>query len=99
MACVPEAKEPVYKGQSYRDAISTMCNVDKMAGLENEGDPLAKDRKREDFLNDRVENPDAVYVRTLLKVRTSSERAAALREEAKECGLKDCALADSISNE
>lgn len=99
VACVPEAKDPIYKGQSYRDAVRTMCDADRLAGLSDVGDPIEKDRKREEFLNERIENPDAVYLHTMLKVKSAEEKAAVLHNEARECGLASCASADAIAEE
>jgi len=88
-----------YEGQSYREAIRTMCDADKMAGLWDIADPIEKDQKREEFLNERIENPDAIYLHTMLKVKSAGEKATVLRKEAHDCGLESCALADAIAEE
>jgi hypothetical protein len=93
----PAPKEPEYHGQSYREALRVMCRVDELAGLGAEDDPLEKSQKREDWLNERVENPDAIYFRTLLKVKSTEEKSAELRAEAKKSGLDGCPLADTIA--
>jgi hypothetical protein len=99
LSCVPEAKEPVYKGQSYPQAIATMCNADELAGVAAEGDPLERSRKRGDFLKERVENPDAVYLYTILRVEDPTAQAVTLRREACNTGLERCALADTLDKE
>jgi hypothetical protein len=97
--CIREAKEPVYKGQSYPQAIQTMCNVDELAGIAGEGDPIEKSRKRADFLKERVENPDAVYMYTIFRVEDPTAQAVTLRREACNTGLERCALADTLDKE
>ena len=100
LACArPEPEEPEYRGQSYREALATMCDADRLARLENEADPLEKGQKREDWLNERIENPEAIYFRTLLKVQGPAEKSASLRSEAKASGLPTCRLAETIATE
>ena len=100
-ACARPAppEEPEYQGQSYREALDTICKVDTLAGLDAEGDPLEKSQKREDWLSERVKNPDAIYFRTMLKVQSAGEKSAALRAEAKKAGLARCPLAEAIERE
>jgi hypothetical protein len=99
-ACArPPPKEPEYQGQSYREAVLLICKVDELAGLVAADDPLEKSQKREDWLNEQVKNPDAIYFRTLLKVESADEKAAALRDEAKKAGLEGCPLAETIAEE
>jgi len=98
LACArPAPKEPEYRGQSYGEALRLMCKVDELAGLAQEEDPLEKSQKREDWLNERIENPDAIYFRTLLKVKSAGEKSSELRAEAKKSGLNACPLADTIA--
>lgn len=98
LACArpPPPEEPEYQGQSYREALDTICKVDELAGLDAEGDPLEKSQRREDWLIERVKNPDAIYFRTMLKVQSAGEKSASLRDEAKKAGLESCPLADTI---
>ena len=95
----PPPEEPEYRGQSYRDALDAICKVDQLAGLGAESDPLEKSQKREDWLSERVKNPDAIYFRTMLKVQSAGEKSAALRDEAKKAGLGRCPLAEAIDQE
>ena len=95
----PPPEEPEYQGQSYREAIDTICRVDQLAGLAAEGDPLDRSQKREDWLTERVKNPDAIYFRTMLKVQSAGEKSAALRDEAKKAGIVSCPLAEAIDQE
>lgn len=95
----PPAEPEPQTGQSYCEALELMCEVDQRAGLQGESDPLERSQKREDWLSDHVKNPDAIYFRTLLKVKATPEKASALRAEAKKAGLAGCALAEAISDE
>jgi hypothetical protein len=99
LACArpPPPEEPEYKGQSYREAIDTICKADQLAGLAGDGDPIERSQKREDWLSERVKNPDAIYFRTMLKVQSAREKSASLRDEAKKAGLGGCPLADTIA--
>jgi hypothetical protein len=90
------SKGPEFIGQSYPEAIRVLCDVDKLAGIAGEEDPLAVGRKRTDFIQEHVENPDGIYLRTLISVKGPSEQAVDLRQEAKETGLERCALADDL---
>ena len=55
-------------------------------------------RLRSEWLRDHIENPDAIYFQTMICVRTPSEQAAEIREQAKKAGIAMCALADSIDH-
>ena len=62
LACArPAPDAPEYQGQTYREALIKICKVDELAGLASEDDPLEKSQKSEDWLNEQVENPDAIY--------------------------------------
>ncbi len=95
----PPNEPEQYTGQSFCDALELMCDVDQRAGLAGEADPIEKSQKREDYLSDHVKNPDAIYFRTLLKVQANTEKAAALREQAKRAGLGKCAFAETVATE
>ncbi len=92
----PPPKEPELPGQTYPEAMRVLCDVDKLAGIGNEEDPFEVGRKRTDWIRAHVENPDGIYLRTLLSVKGPTEQAVDLRQEAKEVGLARCALADDL---
>ena len=94
----PDEPEP-FVGQSYCEALELICDVDQRAGLGAEADPIEKGQKREDYLGDHVKNPDAIYFRTLLKVKANTDKAAALREQAKQAGIERCAFAETVASE
>src|SRR5688572_28945501 len=100
LACArPAPQTPEYQGQSYREALRKICKVDELAVLGTEADPLEKSQMREDWLTEQVENLDAIYFRTLLKVQSAEEKSAALRAEAKKSGLDGCPLTDTIAED
>jgi hypothetical protein len=101
-ACGPSSAEPAPSrppAQSYRDALDLWCNVDQRAGLAALEDPLEKSQRRSDWLTEHVKNPDAIYLKTLLAVKSQSEQAHELRSEAKTAGLTRCPFADSLEQE
>ena len=97
-ACVatpgPRAPEP--PGQSFAAAVAMMCDVDRQAGLSADADPLGVGARRTAWITDKVDNPDAIELRTLLSVKGAAEQAQMLRARAKGCGVGACALADSL---
>lgn len=93
----PVPKGPDTSGQSYAEALGAICDVDKLAAIAADDDPLSLGRKRTDWIHENVVNPDGIYLRTWLSVRGPSDQAVALRDEAKkEAGLERCALADDL---
>lgn len=92
-----EAPPPSSAGkQSFAEAIRMICDVDRMAGLSADEDPLGIGQKRTDWIAEHVENADGIYLRTVLSVKGPEEQAKDLRAEAGKLGLGGCALADSI---
>lgn len=92
----PPPTEPAFTGQSYPQAMQTICDVDRLAGIQADDDPLSIGRKRTEWVQQHVENPDGIYLRTLVSVKAASDQAVDLRNEAKEAGLARCALADDL---
>ncbi len=92
----PPPKDPDIGGQTYPEAMRALCDVDKLAGIAKEEDPFEVGRKRTDWIRQHVENPDGIYLRTLISVKGPTDQAADLRQEAKEVGLGQCALADDL---
>ena len=73
-----------------------ICDVDQLSGLSPQEDVLAVGQKRSDWLEDHVENPEGIYLRTVLSVKPAEEQATEMRSQAQKIGLARCALADSI---
>ncbi len=90
------AQPIAHAGQSYLDAIQSICDVDRLASITADDDPLSAGAKRSAWIQQHVENPDGIYLRTMLSVKGAGDQATALREEAKGVGLARCALADEI---
>jgi hypothetical protein len=91
----PEPKEPEPSGQTYAEALRVMCDVDELGGISSD-DPFEAARKRTEIIQAKVENGDAIYLRTMLSVKGAAEQATELRSEAKEAGIGQCALADDL---
>lgn len=92
----PDAAAPDSSGQSYRDAIALMCDVDQRAGVDDTTDPLERSSLRSDYINQHVKNPDGIEYRTHFSVKPSSDQAKSLEEAAKDVGIRKCALVGSL---
>jgi len=86
-------------GQSYAQALEAMCDVDRRAGLSSEEDPITIGQRRSAWIADHVENPDGIYLRTMISVKGPEEQAVAMRAEARKVGIGRCALADAIERD
>lgn len=86
-------------GQTYRDAIATLCGVDEAAGVTSETDVLEAADKRHEYLRSHVKHPDGIYFYTLFRTQGPKEQSAALRTEATSVGIARCALADALAEE
>jgi hypothetical protein len=96
-ACtVAEARPSRTPGQCYADALAVMCDVDHLAGLDADADPIAVGQKRSAWIEGHAENPDSIELRVLMSVKGASEQAEMLRAQAKQAGIARCALADSL---
>jgi hypothetical protein len=93
VAEAPPARAP---GQCYADALALICDVDHLAGLDAEADPIAVGQKRTEWIQGHADNPDAIELRVLMSVKGAGEQATMLRSQAKQAGLTKCALADSL---
>jgi hypothetical protein len=90
---------PEAQGQTYRQAIELMCDVDKLAQLSADDNPITLGQQRNDWMAAHVENPDGIYFQTIFSVKTAKDKAALLRKEIQVVGVSRCALADSLKEE
>lgn len=90
----PPAPAPGPSGQSYCDAVEVICDVDVRAGVAYD-DVVMVDQARFAYLEAHIDNPQGVYLRTILSASTSTERAQILVDAQREAGLARCALAES----
>ena len=97
-ACVAsrEPRVPEPERRAFSAAVATMCDVDHLAGLSADADPLGVGVARTAWITANVDNPDSIELRTLLSVKGAAEQASMLRDQAKELGLPRCALADTL---
>lgn len=102
IACAPPrpAEPPPsvgLSGQTYKQAVETICAVDTLAQIAAPDDPVSVDVDRFAWLEEHVDNPEGIYLRTVLSVKTPKDRACLLRDAVREVGLPRCALADTES--
>jgi len=95
-ATSPEARSPQPAGQSFPQALTMMCDVDRLASIAADADPLGAGAKRTAWVSEHVDNPDGIELRTLMSVKGASEQAEMLRAQAKAAGIARCALADAL---
>ncbi len=91
-----EAKEPKYE-QTLPESLHMMCDVDRLASLDPEEDPISIEASRYDWLFERVKHPDAIELLTLLRVEANATKAEMLRASLKKVESKraaQCPLAD-----
>jgi hypothetical protein len=86
---------PDSSGQSYAQAIATVCDADQLSGA-NPDDPLEAANRRNEYLVQHVKNGDGIYFLTVFRTQTAAEQAEALTREAKAAKLSRCALAESL---
>jgi hypothetical protein len=101
-ACAEPEKDPANvpdNGQTYRDAIRTLCGVDEAIGLASDADILEVADRRHEYLQAHVKHPDGIYFYTLFRTQGPKEQSAGLHEEAKGLGLARCTLADTLAAE
>jgi len=86
-------------GQTYRDAIATICAVDAAVGAGSDTDVLELAGRRHEYLQSHVKHPDGIYFYTLFRTQGPKEQAAALEKEVASLELGGCALADTLAAE
>lgn len=86
-------------GQTYRDAVATLCSVDEAIALASDADILEVADRRHEYLQSHVKHPDGIYFYTLFRTQGPKEQSAALRKEATEVKLAHCAFADTLAEE
>ncbi|HWA70968.1 MAG TPA: hypothetical protein VG937_01465 [Polyangiaceae bacterium] len=89
---------PDSSGQSYAQAIATVCDVARLSAADA-NDPLEAANRRNEYLVQHVKNADGIYFLTVFRTQTAAEQAEALTREAKVAKLSRCALGDSLRAE
>lgn len=93
-----ETKVACPEKEAHDLAVKTICFVDEQVAFEDGEAPLERSRRRSEWL-DAAANPEAIYLKTMLSVKPSSEQSQTLREEARDAKLKSCPLADEIERD
>lgn len=92
----PSARDS--SGQSYAEAIATLCDAEKLSGADP-SDPLQAATTRDEYLVDHVRNADGIYFLTVFRSKAGPDQADALAREAKASKLARCALVDTLRSE
>lgn len=98
MACASKQAEPKpvdTSGQSFKSAMSLVCNVDQHVQASDD-DPLEQEQRRSDYLQEHIKNPDVIYHRTLWRVQSTKQRAKTIRDLSCQAELKACPYADAL---
>ncbi len=96
--CASQTKVACPEKEAHDLAVKTICFADEQVAYAEDEAPLDRSRKRSAWL-DAVANPEAIYLKTILSVKPSSEQSQALREEARAAKLTSCPLADQIERD
>jgi len=89
----PSARDS--SGQSYAEAIATVCDADRLAGADP-NDPLQAARLRDEYLVEHVKNADGIYFLTLFRSKAGSDQVDSLAREAKAAKVARCPLIDTL---
>jgi hypothetical protein len=98
-ACAETQEDPANvpdNGQTYRDAIATMCSVDEAIGAGSDTDVLELADRRQEYFETHVKHPEGIYFYTLFRTQGPKEQAEALKKEAASVKLGRCALAETL---
>jgi len=95
-AAAPEPKTAAPAGQTFPQAFTLICDVDRLGNLSVADDPLGAGAKRTAWLSEHVDNPDGIELRTVLSVKGAAEQAKMLRDQARMLGVPRCALAEAL---
>ena len=95
---VPRPPEAATPSPPYAAAIATLCDVNRLAKLSPDEEPLAVGQKRSQWVAAQTDNPDAIEFETRMSVKGAAEQGEMLREEALAVGLRHCALADALEH-
>ena len=98
-ACAETQEDPANvpdNGQTYRDAIATLCTVDEAIGAGSDTDVLELADRRHEYLETHVKHPDGIFFYTLFRTQGPKEQAAALKKEATSVKLGSCPLSDTL---
>ena len=71
-------------GQTYRDAVATLCSVDEAIGAGSDTDVLELAERRHEYLQAHVKHPDGIYFYTLFRTQGPKEQVGRVEEGANE---------------
>ena len=92
----PSARDS--SGQSYAEAIATMCDADRHSGADP-NDPLQTAEARDKYMVEHVKNADGIYFLTLFRSKAGIEQVDSLAREASVSKIARCPLVDTLRAE
>lgn len=92
----PSARDS--SGQSYAEAIATVCAADRLSGADP-NDPLRAATQRDEYLVAHVKNADGIYFLTVFRSQAGAEQVESLAREAKGVKVARCPLLDTLRAE
>jgi hypothetical protein len=94
-ACSPKPSPDSPKLEpAYAESIHRVCNVDELAGLDADENPINVEADRHDWMMSNVKHPDIIELITLMRVESNAKRAQMLRSAVDGTGATACPLAD-----
>lgn len=91
---MPDAKQAACT-PGFQKAVAMMCDVDRLGAISADA-PLGAGLERTAWITEHVADPDAIELRTLMSVKDAATQAKMLRASARDAGVPQCALADSL---
>lgn len=91
-----EAARSPHEGQTFREAVQLICDVDARAGIADADDELIVEETRVAWLSEQISNPDGIELHTLVRAKAPGEAAELLRGASKQVELASCPLAESL---
>jgi hypothetical protein len=100
-ACAASVEPPQSAAAHARfaEALTSLCEVDRLAGVAGSADPIALGLQRTAWVAEHVDHPDVIELRVRLSVKGPEEQGRLLHDEAARAGLARCALADRLTSE
>ncbi len=95
----PKTSAEPESGQTFEQALGLMCQVDQMAGLDADDDPIGVEGARVDWIHQNVDNGDAIELFTLMRVKSHTEQAEMMRRHTQKANIAECALADTLTEQ
>lgn len=97
VGCAPTPAQTPSTTPAFAEGMRRLCDVDRLAGLDPDLDPVSTEGERYERALAHVEDPDVIELVTLMRVRSDAERVQMLRENAGRANIQSCSLADTLA--